>query len=169
MKMRFNRAFVSYNSNVKELSNEDGQISMFENIKYEINVPVLRNIFSEYAYEEHDLIETVVLDKRDLNFQDAFILEVTNNKLHNDGILEGDRVVVIKQNTTYTYKDLVVFTIENKPAIIARLQEYQDKYIIRFNDPYQKVKIVEANLVNILGLVWQVNSYRRIKQYVFNE
>jgi SOS-response transcriptional repressor LexA len=168
MKMRFDRAFASYSSEVKELSYEKKQISLFENVKYEIAVPVLRYIFSEYAYEEQDLIETVVLDKRDLNFQDVFILEVTDNKLHNDGILEGDRVVVIKQDTTYTYKDLVVFTIKNNPAIIARLQEYQDKYIIRFNDPYQKVRIVDANKINILGKVWQVNSFRRIKHYVFN-
>ncbi|MCQ6264502.1 hypothetical protein M1K46_02325 [Fictibacillus sp. WQ 8-8] len=77
---------------------------MFEEEDH-IQVPVLRYIFSEYQYDkEKDLIEIVRMDKKRLKDQEAFILEAYNDKMAADGILTGDRLLVIKQAYIYSHE-----------------------------------------------------------------
>jgi SOS-response transcriptional repressor LexA len=155
-KKRFNK--------IKIVGNEDTnaeKLSLFT--KHEdIEVPILKNIFAGYVYETEDINGSMTIKHTSIHNKDGFILNIQNEKMNLDGIYKHDLVLIQNQNFIDSHEEIVCLCIRNNPAVLARLQEYEDKFLIKYSNVKEKIEVVDKNAVNILGKAVQVMSTRPI-------
>ncbi|WP_194270758.1 LexA family transcriptional regulator [Fictibacillus phosphorivorans] len=147
---------------IKVEHNEDTnteRLSLFTEDE-DIEVPILKNIFAGYIYEAEDIKGSMTIKHTSINNKDGFILSAHNEKMNLDGIHKDDLVLIQKQASINSHEEIVCLCIRNNPAVLARLQEYEDKYLIKYNNVKEEIEVVDKNAVNILGKAVQVMSTR---------
>ncbi len=81
---------------------------------------------------------------------DHFVLKVRGDSMIGDHILDGDYVVIRKQNFA-DMGDIVAVSIDNEEATLKRFYLSKDKVVLKPSNPEMKDIIVEPERVKILG------------------
>ncbi len=115
-----------------------------------IDVPILGKVAAGapiYADQEYD--DYFPLPSSFVNNAECFILKIQGSSMINAGILDGDFVIVKKQNTAKD-KDIVVALIEDEATVKTF---YKEKDTIRLQPENPIMAPIYSRNVNILGKV----------------
>lgn len=126
-----------------------------------ISIPLLGRvtagvpILAEENIEDYFSLPKNMLSTRDP--QDLFMLSVVGDSMKNIGILDGDFIIVKKQQTAYN-GDIVVALVDEEEATVKRFFKNAKKIILMpENDDYSPI---EGTNISVLGKV--VSVFRNI-------
>lgn len=126
-----------------------------------ISIPLLGRvtagvpILAEENIEDYFSLPKNMLSTRDP--QDLFMLSVVGDSMKNIGILDGDFIIVKKQQTAYN-GDIVVALVDEEEATVKRFFKNTKKIILMpENDDYSPI---EGTNISVLGKV--VSVFRNI-------
>jgi SOS-response transcriptional repressors (RecA-mediated autopeptidases) len=121
-----------------------------------VRLPVLGKIA---AGEPIDRIENIegyeLVEPELLRGRKGFILRVQGNSMTGDRIYDGDRVVVVVQETVQPH-DIAVVAVNGEYATLKRVKCQGDMCILTSSNPEYEPIIVPAKDVHIIGKVVEV-------------
>ncbi|PZN00860.1 MAG: LexA family transcriptional regulator [Bacillota bacterium] len=121
-----------------------------------VRLPVLGKIA---AGEPIDRIENIegyeLVEPELLRGRKGFILRVQGNSMTGDRIYDGDRVVVVVQETVQPH-DIAVVAVNGEYATLKRVKFQGDMCILTSSNPEFEPIIVPAKDVHIIGKVVEV-------------
>ncbi len=81
-----------------------------------------------------------------------FALEVVGDSMKDDGILNGD-IVVIKKNSTATTGEVVVALIDQNEVTLKRFRSFKNSIALEPANPYYKTRIFGSERVEVQGIM----------------
>lgn len=121
-----------------------------------VRLPVLGKIA---AGEPIDRIENIegyeLVEPELLRGRKGFILRVQGNSMTGDRIYDGDRVVVVVQETVQPH-DIAVVAVNGEYATLKRVKCQGDMCILTSSNPEYEPIVVPAKEVHIIGKVVEV-------------
>ena len=115
-----------------------------------INVPIIGNVAAGIPIlAEENVEDTYPLPSSFVGTKECFMLNVKGESMKDAGILDGDMVIVKKQNTAQNH-DMVVAMIENEATVKTF---YREKDRIRLQPQNPAFEPIYSTDCQILGLV----------------
>ena len=150
--------------NTKELDNS--LVSLFRSelnlgIRDMWDIPIIKYLYSGGIFKDEDYIGVESINRYDLDNNFAFVLNVPDYGMSADGIEKNDQVLAILSSDT-SPTEIYVVTIKDKPAIIRRVQFFEDYCVLRPSNPVMKLSIHNSEDIEILGKVIEVRQRRKI-------
>lgn len=100
-----------------------------------------------------EVIDTIPLPKAFIGEGEHFILKVKGTSMVDAGILDGDDIIVRKQNTAKDGDIVVAFLLENEEATVKTFYQDQDIVILKPQNPAFFPRELKDTEVSILGVV----------------
>ena len=117
------------------------------------SIPVVGRVTAGIPILAQENIEEYMTIPFDVSENDAFILNVTGTSMINDGIIEGDKLVVERQNSAEN-GDIVIAMIEDE-ATVKRI--YYEEGHVRLqpsNDQMEPIIVEKADVIGkVVGLL----------------
>lgn len=137
--------------------NSPRNISITKNIKSILEIPILGRIASGQPIEAiEDFQETIsVVDPNIKNSKDYYALKVAGDSMIDDGIFDGDTVIIKKQSSAENGQTVVAI-IDDNEATLKRL--YRDKSRFRLEPRNPHMKPLFRTHVEVRGVVVKVIS-----------
>ncbi|MTI70256.1 MAG: transcriptional repressor LexA [Firmicutes bacterium] len=133
---------------IEVLDKDNEQISSNKEI---MEVPIVGKVTAgQPILAVENIQDTFPIPSDFFSNKESFMLTVTGESMINAGILDGDYVLITKQNTAQN-GDIVVALIEDE-ATIKRFYKEKDHIRLQPENPYMEPIIVKENL-QILGKV----------------
>lgn len=156
-------SFSTIHFHIEKLKNA-GYLTKEDNISRSINVqpeerlfqvPLVGKIAAGYPIEALETTnETIGIPaERNINFQNLYALKVSGDSMIDDGIFNGDVVVIKKQNTAENGQTVVAIVDDNK-ATLKKL--YKEKNIFRLQPANQLIMPIYSKNVEIRGVVVKI-------------
>jgi len=97
----------------------------------------------------------VVIARKSNNLSNLYALKVKGNSMVDDGIFDGDIVVIKKQDYAYDGQTVVAI-IDNNSATLKRI--YKEKNGYRLQPANQAMLPIYVDEVDIRGIIWEIRS-----------
>lgn len=120
-----------------------------------IQIPLLGTISAGAPIEAIEIPETITIPKNDIGkFGDHFALRVEGNSMIDDGVYDGD-VVVIKQQNIADNGQMVVAIVDDNEATLKRIYHEKDSFRLQPANPslfpiYKKIVEIRGIVVKII-------------------
>ena len=121
------------------------------------SIPVVGRVTAGVPILAQENIEEYMTIPFDVSENDAFILNVTGTSMINDGIIEGDKLVVERQSSAEN-GDIVIAMIEDE-ATVKRI--YYEEGHVRLQPSNDQMEPIIVETANVIGKV--VGLLRYIK------
>ena len=119
-----------------------------------IQIPLLGTIAAGTPIEAIEIPETINIPKNDIGrFGDHFALRVEGNSMIDDGVYDGD-VVVIKQQSIADNGQMVVAIIDDNEATLKRIYHEKDSFRLQPANP--SLFPIYKKMVEIRGIVVKI-------------
>lgn len=147
---------------IKRTSSKTRAIEIINNnIEEILNLPVVGQVTAgEPILADENITEYISIPKRFGKSSENFFLKVNGDSMINAGILDGDYVIIKKQNTCFN-GDIVASLINNEFSTIKRFFIEDDKVILKPENDYLKPIVLKKSEVKIIGVV--IGVFRSIK------
>jgi len=123
-----------------------------------VEIPLLGTIAAGQPIEAIEDPETILLPKSQLKKQgDLFALKIKGNSMVEEGILDGDTVILNKQSSANN-GEIVAVRMDNDVTL---KKFYKEKTRIRLQPANKKMKPIYTNKVEIQGKL--VGVFRKVK------
>lgn len=120
-----------------------------------IQIPLLGTIVAGAPIEAIEIPETITIPKNDIGkFGDHYALRVEGNSMIDDGVYDGD-VVVIKQQNNADDGQMVVAIVDDNEATLKRIYHEKNKFRLQPANPslfpiYRKIVEIRGIVVKII-------------------
>ncbi|MFH1671426.1 MAG: transcriptional repressor LexA [Candidatus Portnoybacteria bacterium] len=119
-----------------------------------IQIPLLGTISAGAPIEAIEIPETITIPKSDIGrFDDHYALRVEGNSMIDDGVYDGD-VVVIKQQNIADNGQMVVAVIDDNKATLKRIYHEKDSFRLQPANP--SLFPIYKKMVEIRGIVVKI-------------
>lgn len=125
------------------------------------NIPILKHVYSDGVFKDTDYMGVESINPLDLDNNFGLILNVYDYGMSADGIQKGDQVLAVLQDDINP-TDICIVTVKDKPAIIRRIQLFDDVCILRPSNPVMKLMMHPLEDVKVIGKVIEVRQRRKI-------
>jgi repressor LexA len=137
--------------------------SIFEELKLNnsVEIPILGRVAAGYPVLSQENIEgTLVIDSSLITKEGQyFCLKVRGDSMINEGIFEGDTVIVRSQNTAKN-NDIVIAMVDDESTVKKYFSKNNKTHLVPANDKYSIIDLTGKEDFKILGKV--VGVYRWI-------
>lgn len=146
---------IDSNSN-RSISLTDLSLELF-NFKKEnstTEIPILGRVAAGYPiFSEQNIDGTLLIDSSLIKKDgDYFCLKVSGDSMIDDGIFEGDTVIVKSQKTAYN-NDIVIAMVDNDTTVKRYRKKNNNIELIPANKNFNTISITPKNDFTILGKV----------------
>ena len=132
---------------------EDG-LEHFQTDREMVTLPLLGKITAgDPILATEDIMDQVPLPLSFVGTGEHFLLRVKGTSMINAGILEGDDIIVKKQNTANDGDIVVAFLLENEEATVKTFYRDQDIIILKPQNPNFEPRELKDTEVQIMGRV----------------
>lgn len=125
------------------------------------DIPILKHLYKNGTFEDSDYIGLESINRYDLDNQPSYILKVHDYGMSTDGIEKGDDVLAHFTDNVEA-ADIAVVAIKDRPAVIRRVQFYEDLCILRPSNPVMKLSVHGKSDIKVLGKVIEVRQRRKV-------
>ena len=133
--------------------NEDG-LENFQTDREMVTLPLLGKITAgDPILATEDVMDQIPLPLSFVGTGEHFLLRVKGTSMINAGILDGDDIIVKKQNTANDGDIVVAFLLENEEATVKTFYRDQDIVILKPQNPNFESRELKDTEVQILGRV----------------
>ncbi|MFH1671676.1 MAG: transcriptional repressor LexA [Candidatus Portnoybacteria bacterium] len=140
---------------LRKIENQPRSIQLNNNKKYNlIEIPLLGTISAGTPIEAIEIPETITIPKNDIGrFGNHYALRVEGNSMIDDGVYDGD-VVVIKQQNVADNGQMVVAVVDNNEATLKRIYHEKDSFRLQPANP--SLFPIYKKMVEIRGIVVKI-------------
>lgn len=133
--------------------NEDG-LENFQTDREMVTLPLLGKITAgDPILATEDVMDQIPLPLSFVGTGEHFLLRVKGTSMINAGILDGDDIIVKKQNTANDGDIVVAFLLENEEATVKTFYRDQDIVILKPQNPNFESRELKDTEIQILGRV----------------
>ena len=133
---------------------DDDGLENFQTDREMVTLPLLGKITAgDPILAAEDIMDQVPLPLSFVGTGEHFLLRVKGTSMINAGILDGDDIIVKKQNTANDGDIVVAFLLENEEATVKTFYRDQDIVILKPQNPNFEPRELKDTEVQILGRV----------------
>ncbi len=151
---------IDSNSN-RSISLTDKSLSLFNEIQENnsVEIPILGRVAAGYpVFAEENIEGTLYIDSSLINKgNNYFGLKVRGDSMIDDGIFEGDTVIVKSQNDAIN-NDIIIAMVDNDTTVKRYKKSGSKINLIPANKNYNNIEVTKRDNFSILGKV--VGVYR---------
>ncbi len=130
-----------------------GNINIIDKDLRFFHIPILGNIAAGYPIEIVEDTQPKTIKVNTPNNTDYYALQVRGDSMVDEGIFDGDIVVIKKQSTAYNGQTVVAI-IDDNSATLKKL--YKEKNQFRLQPSNQSFLPLFRKEVEVRGVVWQI-------------
>lgn len=155
----------SLQPSIDDEANKRLNFTMRDLHKYNFNnptliIPYFSKIYNGYKSFPEDFLRAEVLDLEyksndEYTDENLFFVQAFDNGMSLEGIVEKSKLLIFK-DPNFTKLNICLLSIDDQPAVVRRLQEEGDSFLIRPSNPSYPTAIYQKERIDVLGKVVSV-------------
>ncbi|MES9831381.1 MAG: transcriptional repressor LexA [Candidatus Thiodiazotropha sp. LLP2] len=145
---------------IEPMAGRQRGIRLSKSASSEEGIPFLGRIAAGQPIEAIPQLDKIDVPENMLSSKQSYVLEVTGDSMIDDGIFDGDYVVIEKSDRANN-GDVVVVLINNEEATLKRIEQLQDKIILHPANSNMSEMVYTPDEVIIQGILIGLLRYYR--------